>query len=180
MGTNIRKGAGVIWFTGLSGAGKTTLATKVAKWFQQRGIEYEFLDGEIFRNYLYLGLGYSREDRRRKAVKIGYITQLLHKHNIWVIVASITAYRKDRAYIRKLVKKNFIEVYVKCPFEVVEKRDTKGFYKKVAAGKEKNFSGIDSPYEQPLRPQIEVRTDEQTIQESFEVIKKYLSQKYRI
>lgn len=174
---NKKKKAGVIWFTGLSGAGKTTLATQLASWFKKQNIDHEFLDGEVFRYYLYLGLDYSREDRKKKAIKIGYVTHLLNKHNIWVIVASITAYRQDRAYIRKMINGKFIEIYVNCPLNVVKKRDTKGFYKKVAMGLEKNFSGIDSPYEPPIYPEIEVNTNKQTIAESFKIIKDYISTK---
>lgn len=163
-----------IWFTGLPCSGKTTLATKLYEYFLSNGTRnVELLDGDIVRQHLTKGLGFTKEGRDENIRRIGWLCQLLNKHGINAIVAVISPYRGIREEQRKLIK-NFFEVYVKCPLEVCEKRDIKGMYKKAREGIIKNFTGIDDPYEEPLNPELIVETDKLNVEESFAIILKGL------
>lgn len=164
----------VIWFTGLSGAGKSTLASALYHSLKQENIsKIEILDGDEIRTNLSKGLGFSREDRDANIRRIGYVANLLARNDIWVIVAAISPYREVRDELKRNVP-GFIEVFCDCPIDVVKNRDPKGLYKKVAAGKLKNFTGIDDPYEEPISPDIYVRTDQESIQESINKILAHL------
>lgn len=160
-----RKGF-TIWFTGLSGAGKTTLSHHVHEALRDRGIlNVEILDGDVVRTHLSKGLGFSKADRDTNIRRIGWVCYLLTKHGIPNMAAAISPYRDVREEVRKMIGR-FVEVYVKCPIEVCELRDVKGLYKKARTGEMKHFTGIDDPYEEPLNPEVVVETDKETVYES--------------
>lgn len=158
-----------LWFTGLSGAGKTTLARLVENELRARGHKLEVLDGDIIRTNLSKGLGFSKEDRDTNIRRIGFVCHLLTRNDVVAIVAAISPYREVREEVRDQIG-SFVEVYVKCPIEVLAERDVKGLYKKALAGEIKNFTGVDDPYEEPLSPQIVIETDTETPEQSAERI----------
>src|SRR5947199_5530011 len=144
-----------LWFTGLSGAGKSTLAILVAEQLRQRGHRVEVLDGDEVRTNLSKGLSFSKEDRDTNIRRIGYVSRLLARNGVGVITAAISPYREVRDEVRRAVEEDgvqFIEVFVKCPIEVLKERDVKGLYKKALAGEIKEFTGVSDPYEAPLAP----------------------------
>ncbi len=150
-----------LWFTGLSGAGKTTLARLVEEELKERGHKVEVLDGDLIRTNLSKGLGFSKEDRDTNIRRIGFVCNLLARNDVVAIAAAISPYRTVREEVRRdLVA--FVEVYVKCPIDVLAERDVKGLYKKALAGKIKNFTGIDDPYEEPLAPEVLIESDAET------------------
>ena len=165
----------ILWFTGLSGSGKSTLAHRVEEKLFEMGIHTYVLDGDNIRSGLNRDLGFSEEDRRENIRRIGEVAKLFVDAGIVVLTAFISPYRRDRAFVRNLVEEgDFIEVYVKCPIDVCEKRDPKGLYKKAKAGIIKNFTGIDAPYEEPLNPELVVETDKQSIEECVNTIIDFL------
>ncbi len=155
-----------IWFTGLSGAGKTTVSRLVEKELRARGCKVEVLDGDVVRENLSKGLGFSKEDRDTNIRRIGFVCELLTRNDVVAIAAAISPYRAIRDENRARVGGRFVEVYCECPIEVLAERDVKGLYKKALAGEIKNFTGIDDPYEPPLRPEILVRSDLETPEQS--------------
>ena len=163
MSTN-QKGV-TVWFTGLSGAGKTTLARAVYDELKKRSYRVEILDGDVVRQYLTKGLGFSKEDRDENIRRIGFVAHLLTRNGVIVLVSAISPYRATREEVRARIG-DFVEVYVNAPLEVCEQRDVKGLYKKARAGEIKNFTGIDDPYEPPLNPEVECRTDSERVEES--------------
>ncbi len=154
-----------IWFTGLSGAGKTTICKLVESQLRERGLNIEVLDGDIVRENLTKGLGFSKEDRDENIRRIGFVSDLLSRNGVIVLVAAISPYRAMRDEVRQRIG-DFIEVFVDAPLSVCETRDVKGLYKKARAGELKQFTGIDDPYEQPLNPEIVCRTDLEAVEES--------------
>ena len=163
---------GIVWLTGLSGAGKSTLATAVSRELAARR-PVELLDGDEIRLYLSQGLGYSRADRDTNVQRIAYVARLLAKHGVLVFVAAISPYRDTRAQLAKLSAQaghDFVEVFVNAPLATVEQRDVKGLYAKARAGEIASFTGISDPYEPPVDPAIEVRTDRETLVESADLI----------
>ena len=130
-----------------------------------RGYAVELLDGDAVRQNLSHGLGFSREDRDENIRRIGYVAEMLTRHGVIVLVAAISPYRGAREEVRARIP-NFLEVYVNAPLGVCEERDVKGLYRKARAGKIPQFTGVDDPYEPPLRPEVECRTDRETISES--------------
>src|SRR6266487_3521247 len=146
-----------IWFTGLSGSGKSTLAEIIERRLKQHGRNVEILDGDIVRTHLSKGLGFSREDRDTNIKRIAFVASLLTRNGVVCISAAIAPYREAREWARGEVE-DFVEVYVKCPIEVCRQRDVKGLYKLVDAGKIKNFTGVDDPYEEPDHPEVIVET----------------------
>jgi adenylyl-sulfate kinase len=154
-----------LWFTGLSGAGKTTLARLVEAELNTRGHRVEVLDGDIIRTNLSKGLGFSKEDRDTNIRRIGFVCNLLTRNDVVAIAAAISPYREVRDELRRDIG-SFVEVYVSCPIDVLAERDAKGLYKKALAGEIKNFTGVDDPYESPLAPEITVETDSQSPEES--------------
>ncbi|MCW6034834.1 adenylyl-sulfate kinase [Spirulina subsalsa FACHB-351] len=162
-----------LWFTGLSGAGKTTISSAVAAELRSRQCKLEVLDGDIVRQNLTKGLGFSKEDRDENIRRIGFVSHLLTRNGVIVIVSAISPYREIREEVRGRIG-DFVEVYVNAPLEVCEARDVKGLYKKARAGEIKQFTGIDDPYEPPLTPEIECRTDRETLEDSKAKVLKYL------
>lgn len=153
-----------VWFTGLSGAGKTTICRALAKKLRIRGVKFEMLDGDIIRQNLTKGLGFSKEDRDENIRRIGFVAHLLTRNDVIVLVSAISPYREIRNEVRQRIG-NFIEVYANAPVEVCEKRDVKGLYKRARAGEIQNFTGISDPYEAPENPEVECRTDLEELDE---------------
>ncbi|MBN2326754.1 MAG: adenylyl-sulfate kinase [Candidatus Omnitrophica bacterium] len=158
-----------LWFTGLSGAGKSTISEAIHQEFLKRGIKHEILDGDVVRTNLSKGLGFSKEDRDTNIRRIGFVCHLLTRNGVAAVSAAISPYRSVREDNRRLIG-NFVEVFVDAPLSVCEQRDPKGLYKKARAGEIKDFTGIDDPYEPPLNPEVICRTDQETPQESAEKI----------
>jgi adenylyl-sulfate kinase len=161
---NNRRGF-TVWLTGLSGAGKTTLAERLVKELAVRGRRPEVLDGDVVRTHLSKGLGFSREDRDTNIRRIAFVCSLVTRQGGAVIVAAISPYRDTRDEARALIG-NFVEVYVQCGIEELIRRDVKGLYIKALRGDIPNFTGISDPYEEPLDPDVVVRTERETIEES--------------
>ncbi len=151
-----------IWFTGLSGAGKTTVSRLVEKELRKRDCKVEVLDGDVVRENLSKGLGFSKEDRDTNIRRIGFVCELLTRNDVIAIAAAISPYRAIRDENRARVGGRFIEVYCECPIDVLAERDVKGLYKKALQGEIKNFTGVDDPYEPPLNPEVTVRSDQET------------------
>ena len=154
-----------VWFTGLSGAGKTTIAQAVGEDLRRRGWSVELLDGDAVRQYLSRGLSFSKEDREENIRRIGFVAKLLTRNGVIVLISAIAPYRQVREEVRRDIE-DFVEVYVNAPLEVCERRDVKGLYQKARRGEIKHFTGIDDPYESPLDPQVECRTAEESVAES--------------
>lgn len=162
-----------LWMTGLSGAGKTTLTTELVSKLRNYGLSIEVLDGDEVRLNLSKGLGFSKEDRDTNIQRIGYVSRLLSRNGVGVITAAISPYRAIRDEVRRSIEGDgalFIEVYVKCPIDVLVERDVKGLYRKALAGEIKEFTGVSDPYEEPLAPEVTVSTDVETAAESAEKI----------
>jgi len=166
----------VIWFTGLSASGKTTLAKAVEQEFKARGVSFvQRLDGDVVRQDLTRDLGFSKEDRDENIRRITFVAELLSKNGVATTCSFISPYRQARANARKRCH-NFIEVYVECPLDALVERDPKGLYKKALAGEITGFTGIDDPYEAPADPEIIVHTDRETVEESADKILHYMEQ----
>lgn len=159
----------VLWFTGLSGAGKTTLTNALVPVLRERGLKVEVLDGDEVRTNLSKGLGFSKEDRDTNIRRIGYVARLLARNGVAVITAAISPYREVRDEVRAAVEADgvpFIETYVSATLDTLVARDVKGLYKKAIAGEIKQFTGVSDPYEAPLNPELVVETDRETVEES--------------
>lgn len=154
-----------IWLTGLSGAGKTTICQFLETELRSQGYKIEVLDGDVVRQNLSEGLTFSKKDRDENIRRIGFVAHLLTRNNVIVLVSVISPYRAIRQEVKERIG-DFIEVYVNAPLEVCEQRDVKGLYKKARAGEIKNFTGIDDLYEVPLKPDVECKTNEETITQS--------------
>jgi adenylylsulfate kinase len=162
-----------LWFTGLSGAGKTTISDALEIVLRDRGCKLERLDGDIVRENLTKGLGFSKEDRDTNIRRIGFVSHLLTRNGVIVLVSAISPYQAIRQEVRETIG-DFVEVYVNAPLNVCESRDVKGLYAKARAGEIKNFTGIDDPYEAPLNPEVECRTDLESVEESVSKIMSHL------
>lgn len=158
-----------LWFTGLSGSGKTTLARAVEEILLERGLNVEVLDGDVVRTNLSKGLGFSKEDRDVNIKRIGFVSHLLSRNGVVAIASAISPYREIRDYCREMIGR-FVEVYVRCPLDTLEERDVKGLYKKARAGEIKGFTGVDDPYEEPLKPEVLIDSDKETEEESVQKI----------
>jgi adenylylsulfate kinase len=154
-----------LWFTGMSGAGKTTLARAVETILRDRGLKVEVLDGDVVRTNLSKGLGFSKEDRDINIKRIGFVCKLLTRNGVAAIGSAISPYRAVRDYIREDIGR-FVEVYCSCPLEVLIERDVKGLYKKALAGEIENFTGVSDPYEEPLNAEVVVHSDSESLEES--------------
>ena len=164
-----------VWFTGLSAAGKTTINEAVAKELWAQGRRVESLDGDLVRQHLCKGLGYTKQDRDENIRRIGFAAELLTRDGAIVLASAISPYREIRDEVRRRIGR-FIEVYVNAPLEVCEQRDIKGLYKKARAGLIAQFTGISDPYEPPLDPEVECRTDLETVSESAAKVLRALDQ----
>jgi adenylylsulfate kinase len=166
-GAPSRYGRGfTLWFTGLSGAGKTTIAEIVERELRLRHGKIEVLDGDIVRTNLSKGLTFSREDRDTNVLRIGFVAELLSRNGVGVIVSAISPFKEVRDAVRRSVGEDFIEVYVDAPLEVCAERDVKGLYKKAFAGEIEHFTGVSDPYEPPSSPELHIKTDEEEPHES--------------
>lgn len=167
-----------LWFTGLSGVGKTTLSVALEKELRRRGIPYvQRLDGDIVRQDLTRDLGFSKEDRDENIRRVSFVASLLAKNGVATLCAFISPYREERRKARERHNGNFIEVHLRCPLEKLIERDPKGLYKKALAGEIKGFTGIDDPYEEPESPELVIDTDKHTVDECVERIIDYLSER---
>ncbi len=154
-----------LWFTGLSGAGKTTITQALEKKLTESGYGIEVLDGDVVRTNLTKGLGFSKADRDENIRRIGFVSHLLTRHGVIVLVSAISPYRDIRGEVRQKIG-DFVEIFVNAPLAVCEGRDVKGLYEKARKGEIKGFTGIDDPYEEPLNPEVECRTDLESLEES--------------
>ena len=166
----------VLWFTGLSGSGKSTIAREIEKELHKNNIYSIVLDGDNIRHGLNSDLGFSKKDRNENIRRIGEVAKLLYESGIVIIVCFISPYIKEREFARNLIGKDFIEIFVNTSLEKCEKRDVKGLYKKAREGIIKDFTGISSPYEKPEKPEIEI-TENIEIKESINRIYKFIMQK---
>jgi len=173
----------VIWFTGLPGSGKTTIANGVANALRTKGYKVEVLDGDWVRKTINPDAGFTFEERRRHLLRVAWIARLLARNGVIVLCSFVSPYRSVREEVRKIIEEEgikFIEVYVKCSLEECIKRDPKGLYRKALAGEIKNFTGISDPYEEPLSPELVVDTEHDSIninvRKVLEYIKSFLYQ----
>ena len=155
----------VIWFTGLPGSGKTTVARGVEKQLREMGYRVELLDGDEVRKWLSPEAGFTREDRERHLIRVAYVAKLLARNGVLTICSFVSPYRNIRQRVRRIIEEEvpFIEVYVKCSLEECIRRDPKGLYKRALRGEIKYMTGIDDPYEEPIRPEITIDTEHETI-----------------
>lgn len=166
--------SGVIWLTGLSGSGKSTIGEELTKVFSESGVAVEYIDGDVVRS-IFPQTGFSREDRNNHIKRIGYIAHLLEKHSVLVICSFVSPYKESREFARNLCK-NFFEVYVSTPLSICEKRDVKGLYAKARKGQIKQFTGIDDPYEEPENPELRIDTSVVPLNECIhKIIEEYVA-----
>ncbi len=155
-----------IWFTGLSGAGKTTVAERLDQLLRERELKAEILDGDVVRTNLSKGLGFSKEDRDTNIRRIGFVCKLLTRNGVVTIASAISPYRAVRDEVRAEIG-DFVEVYAKCPLDVLQERDVKGLYAKAIKGEIANFTGVSDPYEEPLNAEVVLESDKETVDESL-------------
>ncbi len=161
-----------LWFTGLSGAGKTTIAELVGPELEQRGLTVEYLDGDVVRTHLSKGLGFSKEDRDTNIERIGWVASRLTRHGAAVLVSAISPYEETRAKARDLVEEfgAFVEVHVATSVDECARRDVKGLYEKAFSGEIKEFTGVSDPYEEPVDPELRIDTEEHEPAESARLV----------
>jgi len=162
-----------LWFTGLSGSGKTAIAKRIEQELRRRGLRVERLDGDIVREGLTRDLGFSKEDRDKNIDRVTFVAKLLTRNGVAVLCSFISPYRERRNLSRQEIGE-FIEVYVECPLEVCAQRDVKGMYAKALAGEIENFTGVSDPYEEPENPEIVCHTAQETLEESVAKVVAYL------
>ncbi len=156
-----------LWFTGLSGAGKTTIGEMIMEKLQAKGAKVEILDGDVVRTNLSVGLGFSKEDRDTNVRRIGFVSELLARNGVICIVAAISPYKAIRDEIRAK-HENFVEVFASCELDALIERDVKGLYKMALEGRIENFTGVSDPYEPPMEPEVMFRSDLEKPEESAE------------
>jgi adenylyl-sulfate kinase len=161
---NALKGA-TIWFTGLPSSGKSTIAHEVYQTLLGRGLAVELLDGSEVRESLSRGLGFSKEDREEHIRRIGFVAKLLSRNGVIAICAAVSPYRATRDEVRRNTT-TFVEVFVECPVDVAEQRDTEGWYARARRGEVEEFTGVNAPYEPPLRPEVHIRSDRESVLEA--------------
>ena len=166
--THVRPGGFTLWFTGLSGSGKTTIAHLVGPELDRRGLVVEYLDGDTVRTHLSKGLGFSKEDRDTNIQRIGWVASRLTRHGAPVLVSAISPYRETRRHARELVESfgPFVEVYVEASVEECARRDVKGLYEKAFRGEIKEFTGVSDPYEPPQNPEVHIESEHEEPAES--------------
>ncbi len=168
--TALRLARGVtIWFTGLPSSGKSTLARLLERQFRKWNLKTELLDGDVIRTNFSKGLGFSKEDRDTNIKRVGFVCSLLTRNDIAAIVSVVSPYRQTREEVRRQIG-NFVEIFVKTSPAECEKRDVKGLYQKARAGEIKGFTGVDDPYEEPLRPEVICETEKETPEQSLEKV----------
>ncbi len=165
----------VLWFTGLSGSGKTTIAKTLLPELQERGVRIERLDGDVVRESLTKDLGFTKEDRDTNIRRVTFVARVLSRNNVGVLASFISPYAKTRDFVRNEVT-NYIEVFVDAPLEVCAERDVKGLYEKAFAGEIENFTGVSDPYQAPENPDIHVETHKETPEESVARILAWLEE----
>jgi adenylylsulfate kinase len=171
----------ILWFTGLSGSGKSTIAGRVEEMLHEQGFATYILDGDNIRTGLNKNLGFSDEDRNENVRRIGEVSKLFVDAGVIVLTAFISPFISDRKMVRDLVGKNeFIEIYVNCPLEICEQRDVKGLYKKARAGEIKDFTGINSPFEEPVNPEIEILSAQMKVDDAAEKIMRLIKSKTQL
>ena len=163
-----------VWFTGLSGSGKSTTADALVPLLEARGRSVTVLDGDVVRTHLTQGLGFSKEDRDTNVRRVGYVAGEVVRHGGIVVAALVSPYRSTRAEVRKMVGAGYIEVFVDTPLQVVEQRDVKGWYAKARAGEVKEFTGVSDPYEPPLEPELTLQTTDSTPGANAQLVLEYL------
>ncbi len=163
-----------IWFTGLSGSGKSTTAEALVPLLEARGRTVTVLDGDVVRTHLTSELGFSREDRDTNVRRVGYVAAQIVRHGGLVVAALVSPYRETRAEVREMVGEGYIEVFVDTPLTIVEERDVKGWYAKARSGEVEGFTGVSDPYEPPLDPEITLLTTETTPGANAQLVVEYL------
>jgi len=168
-----------LWFTGLSGAGKSTIAELVGGELEKNEHKVEYLDGDVVRTHLSKGLGFSKKDRDTNIERIGWVASRLTRHGAAVLVSAISPYEETRRHARQMVEDHgdFVEIYVKASVEECARRDVKGLYEKAFAGEIKEFTGVSDPYEEPTRAELVIDTETQTPQESAARVLELLAQR---
>ncbi len=165
-----------LWFTGLSGAGKSTVANLIGERLKKGGAKVETLDGDVVRTNLSKGLGFSKKDRDENIRRIGFVCNLLSRNGVVAIAAAISPYAAIRNEVRRAAE-NFVEVYVECPLDTLIARDPKGLYKKALAGEIENFTGVSDPYEAPENPEVRFNSSECSAEEAADKVWSYLIEK---
>ncbi len=163
----------VLWFTGLSGSGKSTISERVFEVLNERGYEVEHLDGDVIRD-IFPKTGFSREERTAHIKRVGYLASRLQTHGVFVLGSFISPYQDARDFVRDLCD-DFTEVYISTPLEECERRDVKGLYEKARKGEITQFTGIDDPYEEPENPELTIDTTSVSVEEAVERVLDYLS-----
>ena len=167
-----------LWFTGLSGAGKSTIANIVGPELEERGRTVEYLDGDVVRTHLSKGLGFSKEDRDTNIERIGWVASRLTRHGAAVLVSAISPYEETRQKARDLVEEHgpFVEVFVATSVEECARRDVKGLYEKAFSGEIKEFTGVSDPYEEPANPELRIDTEAHEPEESAQIVVEKLAE----
>jgi adenylylsulfate kinase len=166
-----------VWFTGLSGSGKSTISDSLVEELQRRNSRIEVLDGDVVRENLSKGLGFSKEDRDTNVRRIAFVADLLSRNGVPVITAAISPYREIRDEAREMMDGRMIEVFVDTPLEVCEARDVKGLYAKARSGEIPEFTGVSDPYEAPEKPELTIKTENETPEESAGQILAFLEER---
>lgn len=163
----------ILWFTGLSGSGKSTVSEKVFEIISSLGYEVEHLDGDVIRD-IFPKTGFSKEDRNNHIKRVGYLASRLQIHKVFVIGSFVSPYKEARGFVRD-ISEDFTEVFISTPYEECERRDVKGLYAKARSGEIKNFTGLDDPYEAPENPELEIDTTNITLDEAVQKVIEYLN-----
>jgi adenylylsulfate kinase len=170
-----RSPAPVLWFTGLSGSGKSTIATRVHEGMVRRGVEVEYIDGDALRE-VFPSTGFTRAEREEHLRRTGYMASRLAAHGVTVVASFVSPYRESRDFIRRLCP-GFVEIYVATPLEECERRDVKGLYARARRGEIRNFTGIDDPYEAPERPELTLDTRALTVDQAVAAVLEHVGGK---
>ncbi len=163
----------VIWFTGLPCSGKTTLSKEIEKYFQDKNLSMQRLDGDVVRETISKDLGFSKEDRNKNIERMSYIAQMLSNNGVNTVSAFVSPYRSMRNFTRELCE-NFIEIYVECDVKECTRRDVKGMYAKANKGEIKDFTGVQDPFEAPDNPELTINTEKETVEDSVKKVINYL------
>ena len=165
----------VLWFTGLSGSGKSTVSERVYPILKERGYRVEHLDGDVNRD-IFPKTGFSKEDRNAHIKRVGYLASRLQAHGVFVIGSFISPYKESREFVRNLCE-DFVEIYISTPLEECERRDVKGLYEKARKGEITQFTGIDDPYEAPENPELEIDTTDISVDDAVDMVIEYLEER---